>query len=323
MRIVFAVGLILGCFMGAGFVSGREVACYFSQFGNVSYISCVLCGLLFFLLTMLFFAISKKVKSTGEFVSVYFRKNSRLIEWLFAICILILTGSMLAGTFSLAKSLNYNQFLIVLITILLVYFVVTNNIKGLSIVNTILVPFLILILMLTIKGGKTEINSCNNVLVSLLSGATYVFVNIVSLGLLIIEIGHRYSSRERFFISLICSIIITILLLGINYSIISNGLCNNVMPNLVLSNSNKILNIAMQICIYLGLFTTLISNVFLLSRFIFKYVSNRYLSTIIALILGLLISFFGFDNLVGYIYIFIGIVGVLIVFISIKKNKQI
>ena len=156
MKILSAVCLILGCFLGAGFVSGREIACYFSMFGNISYLSCVVCGVLFFVLIMFFFSVSSTVKSAREFMSVYFQKYSWIIEWLFAICLVIFVGSMIAGTASLAGGLGYNQLFVVLVTILLTYLVVCKNIQGISKINLILVPVLILSLSLIITHGEYE-----------------------------------------------------------------------------------------------------------------------------------------------------------------------
>ena len=307
--------------MGAGFVSGREVACYFSQYGSASYLSCVICGIIYFLLTMFFFAISNKVKNTNEFISVYFKKTGFIVEWLLAICILIFTGSMLAGTGALAKALGYNQFIIILTTIILTFFVVINNIKGLSNINLILVPILIIVLVFTISAGNYKPINNDKLLHAITSGGVYVFINIVTLGLLIIEIGYKYSIKEKLAISLITTIIITSLLIGVNYSIISNDLTDNIMPNLFLSSRNSVLYITVQIGIYLGLFTTLISNVFLLSGFISKYIKSKIRSVAISLGLGLLISLCGFDNIIGYIYVFIGITGVIVVVASLCKTR--
>jgi uncharacterized membrane protein YkvI len=121
-------------------------------------------------------------------------------------------------------------------------------------------------------------------------------------------------------VSIISTTIIVGLLLGINYSIISNNLVDAVMPNLVLSRSSFLLYFVMQIAVYVGLFTTLISNTFLLSRFVNKYIRDKRLSIIFCLLMGLLISLCGFDNIVGFVYIFIGIVGVVIVIGGAKKR---
>lgn len=320
MRVLTAVCIILGCFLGAGFVSGREVASYFSRFGSVSYYACFVAGVLFFVLTYFFFKVSSEVRNTNEFVSCYFKKCKGLVECLFAVCILIITGTMLAGTYSLADSLGYNKLVVVGLTLILSFFVVSKNVRGLEGVNLFLIPILILVLVLTMCDGGAISDDKGTIISSIISGGGYVFINIVSLGLLIIEIGHKYSRREKLLISLVSSIVITLLLIGVNFSILSNGLIGSVMPNLELASNNFILYITMQICIYLGLFTTLISNIFLLSNFANKYLKNKNLSIIISLIFGVIVSFLGFVYLVGSVYIFIAGVGVFIVFSGLKKN---
>ena len=320
MKILSAVCLILGCFLGAGFVSGREVAYYFSRFGEMSYLPCIVCGVLFFILTMFFFIISSKVSNTSEFFSMYFKKCATVVEWLFAICIVIFIGSMIAGTSALADCLGYNKLVFVMFTMILTFLVVNKNIQGISNINTILVPILILVLCLTIRNGEYPFSSSNEPILSMFYGAAYVFINIVSLGLIIIEIGYKYTFKEKVIVSIISTTIIVGLLLGINYSIISNNLVDAVMPNLVLSRSNFLLYFVMQIAVYLGLFTTLISNTFLLSRFVNKYIRDKRLSIIFCLLMGLLISLCGFNNIVGFVYIFIGIVGVVIVVGGAKKR---
>jgi uncharacterized membrane protein YkvI len=171
------------------------------------------------------------------------------------------------------------------------------------------------------RGVISEVNN-GSLWDSIISGGGYVFINIISLGLLIIEIRYKYSKREKFLITLICSLVITGLLIGVNFSIISNGLVDNIMPNLELSSRNFVLYTAMQISIYLGLFTTLISNVFLLSNFVNKYIKNKVFSVVVSIVLGVVISLLGFDNLVGNVYIFIAVVGLIVVIFALKKNRN-
>lgn len=322
MKVLYAVVLILGCFLGAGFVSGREVASYFSRCGGISFFTCIVAGVLFFILTYFFFCISKQVRSAEEFVLVYFNKSKSLVGCLFSTCILIIAGSMFAGTYSLADSLALNKLLIMLFTVVLTFFVVSRNVRGMERVNVFLVPSLIVVLIFTMKIGEAEISNSGDVFGSVISGSGYVFVNIVSLGLLIIDIGHKYTRLEKFIIACICSIVITALLYGVNASILSNGLVDEMMPNLVLSSRSFPLYVCMQISIYLGLFTTLIANIYLLSGFVFKYINNRNLSILISIIASLIISSFGFDNIVGYVYIFIAFVGMFIVIGGVNKSLR-
>jgi uncharacterized membrane protein YkvI len=67
----------------------------------------------------------------------------------------------------------------------------------------------------------------------------------------------------------------------------------------------------------------IIANVLLLSNFINKYVRNFALSVGITLFMSFVLSLFGFEIIVGYIYSLIGIIGLfmLIGVINIKKRR--
>ena len=158
------------------------------------------------------------------------------------------------------------------------------------------------------------------------SGINYIFINIVSLGLFLLEIGDKLSKKQSVLVSLIVTIIIGILLFGLNNSIILQNLVGNVMPNLKLSENYRWLFVVMKLCLYLGLFTTLVSNVYIFAKFINKYLHNRFVSIIITICSGVAISFFGFANIVGYIYSIIGVVGLILIiqsFVVQKRNEHI
>ncbi len=323
MRILTGVSLILGCFLGAGFVSGREVACYFSQYGSISFISCIFAGILLFILLMLFFKVSNNVNNCDMFIRVYFSKCSMIINCLFSLSILIISGSMIAGTYSLANSLHFSPLIVTGLTLCITFFVVKNNVLGMSKVNNILVPCLIIVLLITtLVDGGDIIRDESNIINVFFSGSSYVFINIVSLGLLTIEIGGNYSKKEKLYISLISSIIIIALLLIVNRAILCSSGVNEAMPNLELSKRNVFLYIAMQICIYFGLLTTLVSNIYLLSRFIKKHLKSDTFAILTSLVLSTIVSLVGFENIVGYIYLIIAVIGVLVVCASFRCKKK-
>ena len=95
------------------------------------------------------------------------------------------------------------------------------------------------------------------------------------------------------------------------------------MPNLKMVEETGFLYVSMQLCIYFGLFTTLISNTLILHNYLNKAVNNRVVSLMVVLFLSFLLSMFGFEVIVGYIYSFIGVVGVFIVLrVLLKKEKR-
>jgi len=320
MKIISGISLILGCFLGAGFVSGREIAFYFGRFGLSAVLSIVLTVILFFVLVLFFFFLSNKTQDYKEFSSVYFGRCSSVFNWLLSICILIISSSMLAGTRSLADSLNINESIFVLGTLILTFFVVLGNIQSLSKINTILMPIVIVIMLVACKKGMCDIES-GNTFGAMINGSNYVFINIVTLGMFVLEIGHKYTTKEKIIISLLSSLIIGVMLFVICFSIMSNGLVGETMPNLILAENNRILYICMQIGIFFGLFTTLIANILILCNFLNKYIKSRSFSLLITIFLSFLLSSFGFEIIVGYIYSIIGVVGIVLI-LSVVFNKK-
>lgn len=322
MRVVSCVGLLLGSFLGAGFVSGREVASYFSRFGNHSYIAIIVSILLLFLLIIFFLMISQRVRSFSHFTKLYFGKISVIINVLMTICVLIINSSMLAGTMSLAESFSVNKYLFVVITIILAYFIVMGNTQSLSKVNLILIPFVLIILFITSSKCNLQNSLNGSVLLSVVSGCSYVFINIVSVGLLLIEIGHKYNKKEKLLVAIFSSLIIGCVLFVVNKAILANDLVLEMFPSLALARGSHFLYPSMQLSIFFGLFTTLISNTYLLSSYINNFIKSKHMSILFSLLLSWFISTMGFGIIVGYIYWFIGGVGLLIVMGVICREKK-
>lgn len=318
--------MILGCFFGAGFVSGREISFYFARFGEYSVFAIICASILFFILTMLFFLLSKRSRNFYEFTQNHFGRASSAVNILLALSLLIISGSMLAGTRAFAIELNMDMLVLIIVTLILTFWIVKGNTKYVSKINLYLIPFLLVVLVvISLKRGGERYRFDGNSLQAIISGGNYVFINIVTLGMFILEIGNKYTLRQQFMISIISSIIISIILYLLCRAIIFSNLIDSMMPNLVLSSNSPILFVCMQICIYLGLFTTYIANIFVLSNFINKYIVNKSLAIVVSLFLSIVISIFKFDVLVGYVYTIIGIIGIIIVLGSlctIRKNKQ-
>jgi uncharacterized membrane protein YkvI len=181
---------------------------------------------------------------------------------------------------------------------------------------------LVVLFLVAFKGNGRQLLLNENVFDALVNGVNYVFINIVTLGMFILEIGQRYNSKEKFIISVGSSVIVGIFLFVLNFAIMRNNLVFKTMPNLIISRCNGFLFFSMQICIYLGLFTTIISNILIVSNFIKKYIRSMSGSIIITLIISFIMSFWGFEFIVGYIYSFIGVVGIILFWGVILRKKE-
>lgn len=321
MRVLAGVCMIMGCFLGAGFVSGREIASYFSKFGKSSIYGIVVAVLLLFSLILAFLFLSSKVHSTRNFCKYYFGRCGNLIYFLMSICVLIVLSSMFAGTISLGQTFHINSHLFVALTLILAYLIVVKNLDTFQNVNLFLIPFVLVMVCIVVWGNMGGCDFAGNIVYSMASGGNYVFINIVSLGMYLLEIGHKYTNKERWLVAIISSVIIGVMLYFINSAILHNMLIDDVFPTLTLAGRSSVLYVCMQISIFFGLFTTLISNAIIFNNYISNVISSRYLSSFVTLSLGLILSSFGFATIVGYIYWIIGVIGGILIVGIILKEK--
>ena len=323
MKVIFMIVMILGCFFGAGFVSGKEIASYFSVFGKYSFVGVIIAILLLFLLIYFFFGLLKKTDTFDKFINMYFGKSGGIINLLFAICLFILTSSMFAGSLVIAKTININTVLFAIFTAIACYFVVSGNIGLIEKISLVLVP-IILIVILYVCGIPTKISTTlGDLPLSIISSVNYVFLNIVTLGLFILETGNKYSKKQALIVSIVCSLIIGILLFVCNNAILRFNVEGSSMPILTLATKKGFVTwVITAITIWIGLFTTIISCVFVLSNFVNNYVKNYKLTLVMLLVLTLLFSTFGFDFIVGYIYWIIGFIGIFVVLRVLFAKKK-
>lgn len=323
MKVIGCVFLILGSFMGAGFVSGREVAEYFARFGTNCYPAIILSGILLFFLIYLFLGLSSRVNSFISFSRLYFGKFSFMISILFALSLLIITSAMFAGLKEISNVLGLNYYLVLIVTSMLSFYAVLGNSNRLKQINLVIVPIMLsIILTLCVCNFNNECIYSESLLFSCMSACGYVFINIVTLGVFILEIGRGYSKKQRLLISILTSLIITISLFVLTRAINSSGLVFSTMPILNMSSSLGAFSFVFAICIWIGIFTTLISNVFVLSGYLNTLISSKRLSIIMTILTSILFGCVGFDFIIKYVYLVIALVGVFITVMICKKEIE-
>ncbi|MBE5757757.1 MAG: hypothetical protein E7345_02360 [Clostridiales bacterium] len=313
--------MLLGSIVGAGIASGREVAFYFSRFGVYSYLAIFLTVIILAFLMLFFFKLSNNSKGFSSFIDGTFYKGKKFIKGLFLISLIIFSSAMLSGTFEIGKMLNIGGGVVALVTVILCV-VSIKNIHVLSSVNFILFPFLIVFICIVCCTNNSILLTSNNMILSITSSIIYPFINIVSLGMFIIEIGYRYTKKEKIWAVIISSFIVFLLMIFINNSILSNGVVEDVMPLVSIAKlKGNCVYTLMIIFVWIGLFTTLASNIFVLKNSISLNVSESFKSVIL-LLMCLSLCCFGFEIFVNYVYCFIGVVGFVFVLGVLKKELK-
>lgn len=321
MRVFLLVMVILGSFLGAGFASGKEIVTYFSRFGGASYFGVATCVVVLFFLLLFFFWLSQKVDGLDGLTQKYFWGYGKVIKTLFAVCILILVSAMFAGVESVGEALGLNKWLVLCVTAGVVFVCNYFGLKGIGGLNAIIVPLMTIVMLVVMCKSATVIRVQFGAM-SILSGATYAFINMLTIGVFILEIGKNYTKKECIWASILCSGIVGVLLLICNCGLASVLNMDLDMPVLYLAKlCGGGLYIFSIITIWLAILTTLFSNIYVRDGYFSNFISQRALRLIFVIFISIIISQFGFDIMVRYLSIFIGAVGIMLVGIVGVREK--
>ena len=311
--------MIVGMFIGSGFVSGKEIAVFFSRFGNLSYIFIPF-------VFILFFAGIFWILSNGERAEEKFNSSKSLI-FISILVNLIFTSSMMAGTMMSLKTRYIAVTIAVIFALLfLCQRVIKKGMGYLTKVNAILIPILILILLLCLfKNAKVGclIKSKNGAYAGFFA-FLYILMNLSSSCLVIGKLGRDMSKTSSFYVSLFASLILTGLLLGINYTLLSNeNSLDLTFPLLEISEGYVFY--LMKFVLFIGCLTSVLSIAYVNSKSLATLGLNGFLNYLICVCLPLIISMFGFGNIVSYLYPLASILGGLILvslyFVPSKKPQ--
>ncbi len=322
MRVFLLVMMILGGFLGAGFASGKEIVTYFCAFGGASYLAIAVCTVLIFLLMLFFFWLSKKVDGLDGLIQKYFCGYGGVLKTLLAFCILILVSAMFAGAGSVGETLGINKWIAIGLTAIVIFVCNYFGLKGISGLNAIIVPIMMGV-MLTIMCRSFSYTSFEWRIMPLFSGTTYAFINMLMLGLFVLEVGKNYTKKECVVASILSTGIICVLLVICNLGLLSSANLGLDMPVLYLAKlCGGGLYVSSVIAIWLAILTTLFSNVYVLDTFFGGLISHKGLRLAFVILLSIIFSQLGFDIMVRYMYLFIGVVGVMLVLVVGLKEKK-
>ncbi|MGF7059203.1 YkvI family membrane protein [Brassicibacter mesophilus] len=330
--------IYIGTIIGAGFASGQEIIQFFGVFGYRGIYGVILTTFLFSIIgaTVLSIVYKNKVTNYEEFLFPLFGKGlGRIIEIIITLFLFIGFCVMLAGSgaiFYQQFNISYNVGIYVMTICSLVTFLF--SVKGISLVNSILVPFLLL--------GIVFVGS----IVILKEG--FVFSNLQ--GITISKTGNWVTSSLLYvgYNSISAVVIMTSLL-----SIIPNqkgairggifgGMGLGIMaifiliPSLILYTDVYNLEIPMikiaqhlgswgkgsySVILWCAMFTTAIANGFgCIRRISSKLNCNQKFISLIFCIITVPFAKFGFSSLVSIFYPLFGYIGVFIMAIIIISS---
>ena len=326
LKVVF---VIIGTLIGAGFASGQEVYLFFFSYGMKGLIGILISSIIIGVVIYSTFNILNKYKinTYKDFLNILIPKNTKLkiiANFIINIFILITFFIMIAGFGAyFEQEIGINRLVGSLVLAIITFIVFMTSIKGVVKVNELLVPILIgfifIIGIISIK--DTHILNLENYVIRTnytnfaLSAVLYSSYNSILLIPVLITLNNYVKNKKQIFYISFISAIVTILLSVIIFLLLVRvdvDISKLEMPVVyVVSNMFKILRYIYGVIILGSIFTTAIS---LGVSFLQNTAKNKKGYTQIAIIMcitSVIISKFGFSNLVSLLYPIFGYLGLI------------
>lgn len=326
LKVVF---VIIGTLIGAGFASGQEVYLFFFSYGMKGLIGILISSIIIGVVIYSTFNILNKYKinTYKDFLNILIPKNTKLkiiANFIINIFILITFFIMIAGFGAyFEQEIGINRLVGSLILAIITFIVFMTSIKGVVKVNELIVPILIgfifIIGIISIK--DTHILNLENYVIRTnytnfaLSAVLYSSYNSILLIPVLITLNNYVKNKKQIFYISFISAIVTILLSVIIFLLLVRvdvEISKLEMPVVyVVSNMFKILRYIYGVIILGSIFTTAIS---LGVSFLQNTAKNKKGYTQISIIMcitSVIISKFGFSNLVSLLYPIFGYLGLI------------
>ena len=326
LKVVF---VIIGTLIGAGFASGQEVYLFFFSYGMKGLIGILISSIIIGVVIYSTFNILNKYKinTYKDFLNILIPKNTKLkiiANFIINIFILITFFIMIAGFGAyFEQEIGINRLVGSLVLAIITFIVFMTSIKGVVKVNELLVPILIgfifIIGIISIK--DTHILNLENYVIRTnytnfsLSAVLYSSYNSILLIPVLITLNNYVKNKKQIFYISFISAIVTILLSVIIFLLLVRvdvDISKLEMPVVyVVSNMFKILRYIYGVIILGSIFTTAIS---LGVSFLQNTAKNKKGYTQISIIMcitSVIISKFGFSNLVSLLYPIFGYLGLI------------
>lgn len=324
--------LILGAIIGVGFASGKEIAVFFFNFGQFSFLGLISFGLLYIYLFLIIQYVTRKleINSYNEFNSRIFGKLCKLSNIVMLINFTITSAGMLAGAdylFQTFFGVGYKIPSIILSCItLLLLFGGISKIKGMA---NLIIPVMIFVIVINsmhninpqnVNFSIVEANGFMAVYYGLLFGVN----NFVAALPMLFETRLKTKGRLIVIITICLIILLNILVFATNDFVTD-------MPMFELSdNVSSWFYYIYFATLILALFSTLTICSYNAQKIICKEKKSWFVSVMVVLT-NLLISNLGYPFIVKYLYVVSGIISgvfvvatiIMIVIKMIERKKQV
>ncbi|WCK53544.1 hypothetical protein PP175_19725 [Aneurinibacillus sp. Ricciae_BoGa-3] len=326
----------IGTVVGAGFASGQEIFHFITRYGDKSLFIIPLCMLLLIVSGDKVMSLSRQIQAYSYHEFNYYLFGKKIGRWVNGMTFFMLvciTGVMLAGVGALFQQFFGGAYqLSILAALVFVYLVTARGMEALVTVNMIVVPVMIFFNILIglktfLHAGPVTYTALNHTAGWAVSPFLYASFNITLAFAVLVPLGREADDRSVIRGgAVIAGIGLGLLLFLSNYtlSLHLNEITGKEIPmSIIVKKFGFILYALFNLVILGEILTTLIGNVFGLTRQMTSMLPSIKEKTVIFILLVLCcaISQFGFSNLVHRLYPVFGLISVISFFmLFIKKT---
>lgn len=320
--------IYVGTVIGAGFASGREIIEFFGVYGFKGILGMIISGIMFSLIGSLLLVkiYNNKIKGYNELIQKIFgRRFGFILDSITIFSLYAGFSVMVSGSGAIFKQeLGVSHNIGIILMVVFCFIVFLFSLEGLSLINSILVPLLIIGIIFTsiFLNFKEGFNFTNIIGVTLTLKGNYLSSALLYVGsnsLIIITIFSSLlpminSKKTAILSGVTGGVILFILGLSILTSMLIyyNEVVTLDIPMLTICNyiGNSYKRFY-GIILWIAMFTTALANGF---GFMSKISQNKHKILIIAsyCILSIPLAKIGFSNLIGVLYPIFGLIGVTI-----------
>lgn len=317
----------VGAVIGAGFASGQEIFQFFVRYGERGFWGIFLAAALFIIGGIICLQLAKRLR-VNHYYQIFYKLLGRgqglVVDLIYIIFILGSISVMLAGSgtiFQKALALNYNVG--VLLTLLLVIVTIFTGVKGILVINTILIPVLTLVITytsvngLSISGQSAMLSCQETVFPWYLSAIMYVAFNVFMSLAIMSVIGTEKRNQKVLIAGGILGgglLGLILLLMGGVMFLHGSEIQNLEMPMLkIVDLFQPELYFVYMIGMWFAMITTAVAHTYAFVQRIMPLSKlSYYNSTMLTIIVVLPLTRFGFANLVKFLYPVYGIVTLIV-----------
>lgn len=338
LNIFLVAVTYIGTVVGAGFATGKEIVVFFSIHGILGVVAIIISGCLFVIVGTRMMVISARIQAYSyQELNEYLFGNrfGGIINFFVFLVVICVTAVMLAG----AGAIFYEQFglpkqLGIIITLILCYIVLLRGLNGIFVINSYLVPILIIFLVF-IAGmifyvqpfeflGK--VTSINLSLKSTwyLSPFTYTAFNLMAAQVVLVPLGKEIQNERvlkwgGFFGGL--GLCLLLLLSHFSLSAFPQLFLRDIPMAAISERFGILFHMFFLFVIYGEIFNTVAGNMFGIVRqmkVMFNFRENHAMLLLICIIF--LMSQMGYGQLLTILYPLFGYIGLIFLVLLVFKR---